>query len=207
MTFRNQPKLLQRGIVHRGIPRAVHPPTARLPRFRHLWSRSTSIQLRASNAAHARTSARSAPSTPSGTSRGKGEFLQVNAGYFATTPIEASSPQDPMRRPLPDDRPELAVAIVGTGSAACSAVAELSDIKGVTILVSIGYPRRLGWCVSGSARPRQHQAGNQKGRQWKGSRGWRSAEKDGCRRARHQPHSHYDELGNYSLTRKRGRHD
>ncbi len=79
------------------------------------------------------------------------DFLQINADYFATNPIEESSPADPVRRTLPADRPELSVAIVGTGPAGCYAAAELSDIKGVTVSLFDRLPTPFGLVRAGVA--------------------------------------------------------
>jgi ferredoxin--NADP+ reductase len=81
----------------------------------------------------------------------KSAFLQINADYFVTNPIEESSPPDPVRRTLPADRPDLAVAIVGTGPAACYAAAELSDIRGVTVSLFDRLPTPFGLVRSGVA--------------------------------------------------------
>lgn len=81
----------------------------------------------------------------------RSEFLQINADYFVTNPIEVSSPPDPIRRTLPSDRPELAVAIVGTGPAGCYAAAALSDINGVTVSMFDRLPTPFGLVRSGVA--------------------------------------------------------
>ncbi len=80
-----------------------------------------------------------------------GDFMQINADYFVTNPIEASSPPDPVRRALPADRPELSVAIIGTGPAGCYAAGELSDIKGVTVSVFDRLPTPFGLVRAGVA--------------------------------------------------------
>lgn len=80
-----------------------------------------------------------------------GDFLQINADYFSTNPIEASSPPDPVRRTLPSDRPELSVAVVGTGPAGCYAATELSDIKGVTVSLFDRLPTPFGLVRAGVA--------------------------------------------------------
>lgn len=79
------------------------------------------------------------------------EFLQINADYFLTNPIEESSPADPVRRALPDARPELSVAIVGTGPAGCYAAIELSEIKGVSVSLFDRLPTPFGLVRSGVA--------------------------------------------------------
>lgn len=78
-------------------------------------------------------------------------FAQMNAEYFANNPIEESAPADPVRRVLPADRPELAVAIVGSGPAGCYAAAELSDIKGVTVSIFDRLPTPFGLVRAGVA--------------------------------------------------------
>jgi ferredoxin--NADP+ reductase len=80
-----------------------------------------------------------------------GEFLHLNADHFANGPLEVSSPPEPVRRALPADRPELAVAIVGTGPAGCYAAAELSDINGVTVSVFDRLPTPFGLIRTGVA--------------------------------------------------------
>lgn len=80
-----------------------------------------------------------------------GDYLDINAQYFDTNPIEASSPPDPIRRRLPEARPSLAVAVVGTGPAGCYAAAELSDIKGVTVSMFDRLPTPFGLVRAGVA--------------------------------------------------------
>jgi ferredoxin--NADP+ reductase len=79
------------------------------------------------------------------------EYLEVNASYFATSPIEESSPQDPPRRRLPEDRPDLSVAIVGTGPAGCYASSALADIKGVSVTLFERLPTPFGLVRAGVA--------------------------------------------------------
>jgi ferredoxin--NADP+ reductase len=79
------------------------------------------------------------------------DYLDINARYFETTPIVESSPPDPIRRRLPADKPNLAVAIVGTGPAGCYAAAELSEIPGVTVSVFDRLPTPFGLVRSGVA--------------------------------------------------------
>jgi len=85
-----------------------------------------------------------------------GDFLRINADHFAANPIEVSAPPEPTRRTLPGDRPELAVAIVGTGPAGCYAAAELSDIKGVTVSLFDRLPTPFGLVRAGVAPDHAH---------------------------------------------------
>lgn len=80
-----------------------------------------------------------------------GDYLEVNAAYFATNPIEESAPSDPIRRCLPAQRPALSVAVVGTGPAGCYAAAELSEIKGVTVSLFDRLPTPFGLVRTGVA--------------------------------------------------------
>jgi ferredoxin--NADP+ reductase len=80
-----------------------------------------------------------------------GDYLEINAAYFATNPIEESAPPDPIRRRLPAERPWLSVAIVGTGPAGCYAAAELSEIKGVTVSLFDRLPTPFGLVRAGVA--------------------------------------------------------
>lgn len=79
------------------------------------------------------------------------DFLAINADYFLTNPIEVSSPPDPVRRTLPTERPDLSVAIVGTGPAGCYAAMELSDIRGVTVSMFDRLPTPFGLVRAGVA--------------------------------------------------------
>ena len=70
--------------------------------------------------------------------------LQVNAAAFEMHPIVESPPPVPVRRVLPVERPALAVAIVGSGPAACYAAAELSAVQGVSVSVFERLPTPFG---------------------------------------------------------------
>lgn len=79
------------------------------------------------------------------------EYIEINAAYFENNPIEESQPPDPIRRRLPDEHPELSVAIVGSGPAGCYAAAELSGIKGVTLSIFDRLPTPFGLLRAGVA--------------------------------------------------------
>ncbi len=79
-------------------------------------------------------------------------YLQINADYFADHPIEQEEAMPGRtRRRLPEDRPELRVAVVGSGPAACYAAAELSEIKGVAVTVLDRLPTPFGLVRAGVA--------------------------------------------------------
>lgn len=63
------------------------------------------------------------------------EYLQINADYFAWTPITDWSSPDDRPRDLPASRPKLRVAIVGSGPSGCYAAGQLSEIDGVEVSV------------------------------------------------------------------------
>lgn len=72
------------------------------------------------------------------------DYLDINAGYFAANPIEQSPPPALDTRRLPDGHPQLSVAIVGSGPAACYAADQLSEIKGVTVSIFERLPTPFG---------------------------------------------------------------
>lgn len=71
-------------------------------------------------------------------------YVQLNADYFADTTFGEEDPPDPVRRSLPPERPELKVAIVGTGPAGCYAAGELSSIAGVSVSMFERLPSPFG---------------------------------------------------------------
>ncbi|MCW2829714.1 MAG: ferredoxin--NADP(+) reductase [Aeromicrobium sp.] len=79
------------------------------------------------------------------------EYLQINADYFAENPITEEPEPDRVRRRLPEDRPSLRVAIVGSGPAACYAAGDLSEIKGVEVSVFDRLATPFGLVRSGVA--------------------------------------------------------
>ena len=79
------------------------------------------------------------------------DYLEINAGYFETNPINESPPPDPIHRRLPAERPRLSVAIVGSGPAGCYAAAELSQITGVSVSVFEQLPTPFGLVRAGVA--------------------------------------------------------
>lgn len=80
-----------------------------------------------------------------------GDLLKINADYFEGNPVvEAAAPRH-VRVRLPESRPSLRVAVVGSGPAACYAVAALTDIKGVDVSVFERLPTPFGLVRSGVA--------------------------------------------------------
>ncbi|MET0952828.1 MAG: 4Fe-4S binding protein [Aeromicrobium sp.] len=80
-----------------------------------------------------------------------GEYLAINEEYFEDNPITDTSPVAAIRHKLPADRPELRVAVVGTGPAACYAIGELSATAGVAVSVFERLPTPFGLLRSGVA--------------------------------------------------------
>ena len=80
-----------------------------------------------------------------------GDLLKINADYFGDSPVVESSPPLHVRVQLPDDRSSLRVAVVGSGPAACYAVAALTEIKGVEVSVFERLPTPFGLVRSGVA--------------------------------------------------------
>lgn len=80
-----------------------------------------------------------------------GDLLKINADYFGGVPIAESGPVLERRVKLPEERPHLRVAVVGSGPAACYAVAALTDIKGVEVSVFERLPTPFGLVRSGVA--------------------------------------------------------
>jgi ferredoxin--NADP+ reductase len=80
-----------------------------------------------------------------------GDLLSINAEYFLDHPVvESSAPQHKPFR-LPEDRPRLRVAVVGTGPAACYAVAQLVEVRGVEVSVFERLPTPFGLVRAGVA--------------------------------------------------------
>lgn len=79
------------------------------------------------------------------------DYLEVNADYFADSPIEESTAPDPVRHSLPAGHGSLRVAIVGTGPAGCYAADELSQIAGVSVTVFDRLPTPFGLVRAGVA--------------------------------------------------------
>lgn len=80
-----------------------------------------------------------------------GDLLAINAEYFQNNPVDESSPPRQKRVRLPEDRPNLRVAVVGSGPAACYAVASLSDVAGVEVSVFERLPTPYGLVRAGVA--------------------------------------------------------
>lgn len=82
---------------------------------------------------------------------GLGDLLAINASYFVDKPIAESGPPPHVRTRLPESRPELSVAIVGSGPAACYAVEALAAVKGVRVSVIERLPTPFGLVRAGVA--------------------------------------------------------
>jgi ferredoxin/flavodoxin---NADP+ reductase len=82
---------------------------------------------------------------------GFGDLLAINAEYFRDNPIVESGPPPHVRVRLPESRPELRVAVVGTGPAACYAVEALASVKGVRVSVLERLPTPFGLVRAGVA--------------------------------------------------------
>ena len=78
-------------------------------------------------------------------------YMQINEDYFTENPLGDTSLLPSTRRRLPDDNPELRVAIVGAGPSACYAADELSSIKGVQVSVFDRLPTPFGLVRAGVA--------------------------------------------------------
>lgn len=79
------------------------------------------------------------------------DYLQVNADYFDGNPIVGRAPEQVNRPALPESRPKLSVAVVGSGPAGCYAVAALSEMRGVSVSVFDRLPTPFGLIRSGVA--------------------------------------------------------
>lgn len=84
------------------------------------------------------------------------DYLEMNAAYFETRPIEPSLPEIHKRRELPNDVDSIAVAIVGSGPAACYAADSLSAINGVSVSIFERLPTPFGLIRSGVAPDHPH---------------------------------------------------
>ena len=82
---------------------------------------------------------------------GYGDLLAINAEYFQDNPIAESGLPPHVRVRLPESRPELRVAVVGTGPAACYAVEALVAVKGVSVSVLERLPTPFGLVRAGVA--------------------------------------------------------
>ena len=82
---------------------------------------------------------------------GYGDLLAINAEYFLDNPIAESGLPPHVRVRLPESRPELRVAVVGTGPAACYAVEALAAVKGVRVSVLERLPTPFGLVRAGVA--------------------------------------------------------
>jgi ferredoxin/flavodoxin---NADP+ reductase len=79
------------------------------------------------------------------------EYLAINAEYFETNPLEGPSAPSLTRHVLPERHPELRVAIVGTGPAACYAAGVLGEIRGVSVTMIERLPTPFGLVRAGVA--------------------------------------------------------
>lgn len=78
-------------------------------------------------------------------------YVELNAHYFADSPIESAEPEPRVKRTLPESRPSLSVAVVGSGPAGCYAAAALSEMRGVSVSVFDRLPTPFGLLRSGVA--------------------------------------------------------
>lgn len=79
------------------------------------------------------------------------DYVDINAAYFRARPLDDEDPPARVRYRLPEELPTLRVAVVGAGPAACYAVEELSEIKGVQISVFDRLPTPFGLIRAGVA--------------------------------------------------------
>lgn len=80
-----------------------------------------------------------------------GEYLAINAEYFVTNPLVGVGAPTFTKRVLPERHPELRVAIVGTGPAACYAAGALSEVAGVSVTMIERLPTPFGLVRAGVA--------------------------------------------------------
>lgn len=78
-------------------------------------------------------------------------FKEINAEYFAENPLEVRDPARTTRRTLPDDKPALRVAVVGSGPSGCYVVDQLSSVAGVEVSVFDRLPTPFGLARAGVA--------------------------------------------------------
>ncbi|WP_277985661.1 FAD-dependent oxidoreductase [Nocardioides glacieisoli] len=79
------------------------------------------------------------------------DFRDINADYFALHPLEDVRPLPVKRHRLPDATTEFRVAVIGAGPSAMYAVAELSEMVGVSVTVLERTPTPLGLLRAGVA--------------------------------------------------------
>jgi ferredoxin--NADP+ reductase len=79
------------------------------------------------------------------------DYLAINADYFVTNPLVGVGPPTFTRRVLPERKPALRVAIVGSGPAACYAAGALTEIKGVSVAMLEKLPTPFGLVRAGVA--------------------------------------------------------
>lgn len=78
-------------------------------------------------------------------------FLDINADYFVEHPLEVRSVDKASAAPRDVEQDSLRVAIVGSGPAACYAVAELARVAGVRVSVFDRLPTPFGLIRAGVA--------------------------------------------------------
>ncbi|GGL11470.1 FAD-dependent oxidoreductase [Nocardia jinanensis] len=78
-------------------------------------------------------------------------FREINAEYFAENPLEVVEDARTVRRRLSGDRPELRVAVVGSGPSGCYTVDQLSRIPGVRVTLIDRLPTPYGLVRAGVA--------------------------------------------------------
>ncbi|UPW08077.1 FAD-dependent oxidoreductase [Gordonia terrae] len=79
------------------------------------------------------------------------DYKEINAEYFVDNPLEVRDPMRTARRQLPEQRPQLRVAVVGSGPSGCYAVDQLSSITGVEVTLIDMLPTPYGLARSGVA--------------------------------------------------------
>ncbi|MYS49212.1 FAD-dependent oxidoreductase, partial [Streptomyces sp. SID6013] len=79
------------------------------------------------------------------------EFRSINADYFTEHPLGDVTPQAVARRRLPQDKPHLRVAVVGSGPAALYAAGELSEMRRVEVTIIERLPTPYGLARFGVA--------------------------------------------------------
>ncbi|WP_353108103.1 FAD-dependent oxidoreductase [Gordonia sp. (in: high G+C Gram-positive bacteria)] len=79
------------------------------------------------------------------------DYKEINAEYFIDNPLEVRDPMRTARRQLPEQRPQLRVAVVGSGPSGCYAVDQLSSITGVEVTLIDKLPTPYGLARSGVA--------------------------------------------------------
>lgn len=85
-----------------------------------------------------------------------GDYLEINADYFASSPDYDRVPVRQKRPRLPDTTEQLRVAVVGAGPAACYVITDLATMPGVAVTVFDRQPTPFGLIRSGVAPDHPH---------------------------------------------------